>query len=373
MVAAMSDRTVLVADDNAENRALAKATLEDEDYKVVLANDGEQAVEAFTREAPACILMDIRMPVLDGIAACQRIRQLPGGSDVAVIFVTAQREVETFDAAVQAGGDDFITKPFRPSELIVRVQTAMRLRRIAVERSEIYAQMKQQRDQLQRLQLAREQFTAFLVHDLKNPVNSIDLQSQIIARDAAASARTKRAAHSIQQESRALLRMITNLLDIAKADEGRLVPARERVEAEQLIRSVIDELETRATSSGVTLAHEASGAELHVDPDLAHRVLANLVENGIRHAPEGSEIRITVSRDKGHTDIRVADAGAGVPAEARDKIFERFEGGGSGSTRQNRGLGLAFCKIAVEAHGGRIWVEDGHPGAVFVLRIADAD
>lgn len=372
MVREMSERTVLVVDDNAENRALAEATLEDEGYRVVLANDGEQAIAAFTRESPGCILMDIRMPVLDGIAACQRIRELPGGGDVAVIFVTAQREVETFDRAVQAGGDDFITKPFRPGELIVRVQTALRLRRLAVERSEIYAQMKQQRDQLQRLQLAREQFTAFLVHDLKNPVNSIELQSQIVSRDAAASARTKRAAHSIQQECRSLLRMITNLLDISKADEGRLVPARQPVELERLLGAVIEELETRASNSGVRLVAEANDTRLDIDPDLMHRVVANLVENAIRHAPEGTDIRLTAVREGGHTDIRVADAGPGVPPEARDKIFERFEGGGAAATRSNRGLGLTFCKIAVEAHGGRIWVEDGQPGAVFVVRIDDA-
>lgn len=362
--------SVLVADDNAENRALAKATLEDEGFRVVLANDGQQAVEAFTREDPDCILMDIRMPVLDGIQACERIRALPGGGDVAIIFLTAQREVETFDRALAAGGDDFVTKPFRPSELIVRVRTAFRLRRIATERSELTAQIKQQRDQLFRLQLAREQFTAFLVHDLKNPVNSIELQTQVVVRDATASERTKRAARNIQQESRSLLRMITNLLDIAKADEGRLAPARQRVDADKLIQNVVEELETRAASSGITLAVSAAGA-LEVDPDLFHRVIANLVENAIRHAPEGSEVGITVAQRDGATEIRVSDAGPGVPVEARAKIFERFESGAN-ATRSNRGLGLAFCKIAVEAHGGKIWVEDGQPGAVFVMRIDDA-
>jgi len=361
--------SILVADDNAENRALAQATLEDEGYTVVLANDGEQAVAAFTREVPDCILMDVRMPVLDGIGACERIRALPGGRDVAIIFVTAQREVETFDRALQAGGDDFITKPFRPSELVVRVQTALRLRRIASERNELAEEIKRQRDYLQRLQLQREQFTAFLVHDLKNPVNSIELQTQVIARDTAASPRTKRAARNIQHETRALLRMITNLLDISKADEGRLAPARQRLAADALVQSVIEELEVRATSSEITLAAEASG-ELDVDPDLFHRVLANLVENAIRHAPEGSEIRILAAPHGRGCEIRVADAGPGVPADARQKIFERFEGG-TNQTRSNRGLGLAFCKIAVEAHGGRIWVEDGKPGAVFVIRIGD--
>lgn len=366
----MTTRSVLVADDNAENRALAEATLEDEGYRVVLANDGEQAVAAFARESPECILMDIRMPVVDGIAACERIRALPNGESVAIIFLTAQRDVETFDRALAAGGDDFITKPFRPSELIVRVQTALRLRRIAAERSELFAQIKQQRDQLQRLQLQKEQFAAFLVHDLKNPVNSIELQAQIVTRDANASERTKRAAGSIQQETRALLRMITNLLDIAKADEGRLAPARQAVDAAKLIHTVLEELATRAAAAEVTLDSDAAGVELSLDPDLMHRVLANLVENAIRHAPDGSTIKVSATRADGHCELRVADGGPGVPTEARDKIFDRFESGSTG--RSNRGLGLAFCKIAIEAHGGRIWVEDGSPGAVFVMRFPDA-
>lgn len=366
----MPDRTVLVVDDNAENRALAKATLEDEDYRVVLANDGEQAVAAFARESPACILMDIRMPVLDGIGACERIRALPGGGDVAIIFLTAQRDVETFDRALAVGGDDFITKPFRPGELLVRIQTALRLRLIATERSELTAQIKQQRDQLLRLQLQKEQLTAFLVHDLKNPVNSIELQAQLVARDAKATERTKTAARTIQQESRSLLRMITNLLDIAKADEGRLAPALQVVEVDKLVSTVFDELATRAINAAVSLVSDAAALSLRLDPDLMHRVLANLVENAIRHAPEDSVIRVSVARGPEGVELRVADCGPGVPADAREKVFERFESSGS-VTHANRGLGLAFCKVAVEAQGGQIWVEDASPGAVFVVRFSD--
>lgn len=370
VLSGMQSRVVLVVDDNAENRALARATLEDEDYSVLLADDGEQAIAVFQRDQPACILMDIRMPVLDGIAACERIRALPGGDEVAIVFLTAQRDVDVFDRALAAGGDDFITKPFRPNELLVRVQTALRLRRIAVERGGLYAQIKQQRDQLQRLQLQREQFAAFLVHDLKNPVNAIELHAQLVARDAAASERTRAAAHSIQQETRALARMITNLLDIAKADEGRLAPARKTVATETLVMAVVEELAIHAARAGVTLAPRIDAPELCVDPDLMHRVLANLVDNAIRHAPEGTAIGIAVTRGEGWTELRVSDAGPGIAPDARDKIFERFESGAT-ATRGNRGLGLAFCKLAVEAHGGRIWVEDGSPGTVFAMRIAD--
>jgi two-component system sensor histidine kinase/response regulator len=360
--------TVLVVDDNSENRALARATLEDEGYRVVLATTGVEAIAAAEAEHPDCILMDVRMPALDGIAACERIRALPGGDTIAVIFVTAQRDVDTFDRALAAGGDDFITKPYRPAELLVRLQTALRLRRIAIERGELFAQLKQQRDALQRLELQKEQLVAFLVHDLKNPVNAIDLTAQGVERDAQASERTRRAIGKIREETRALLRMITNLLDISKADEGRLAPSLQTIEVDQLVQGVLDELGARATRSNVKIRPELTARELRGDPDLISRVLANLVDNAIRHAPEDSEVVIKAAAVDHAVELRVIDSGPGVPPELRDSVFERFRSGET-ATRTNRGLGLAFCKLAVEAHGGRIWIEDGSPGAVFCVRL----
>jgi signal transduction histidine kinase len=361
--------TVLVVDDNSENRALARAALEDEGFRVVLATTGGQAMEAAAAEHPDCILMDVRMPEVDGITACERIRARPGGDAIAIIFVTAQRDVETFDRALAAGGDDFITKPYRPAELIVRVQTALRLRRIAIERGELFAQLKQQRDALQRLELQKEQLVAFLVHDLKNPVNAIELQAQSIERDAQASERSRRAAAKVREETRALLRMITNLLDLSKADEGRLAPAIETIAADALVQGVLDELGARAARANIKIRSLVEAKQLRADPDLITRVLANLVDNAIRHAPEDSEIVIRVAPVERGVELRVADAGPGVPPELRESVFERFLSGSDTAHRTNRGLGLAFCKLAVEAHGGQIWIEDAAPGAVFCVRL----
>lgn len=146
-------RTVLVVDDNPHNRALAGATLEDAGYNVVFAEDGEAAIAVFERVQPQCILLDIQMPGIGGLAACQRIRELDGGVSVAILFVTAQHDVETFDLALAAGGDDFVTKPYRPSDLVVRMQTAVRLRRVAHENNKLCDLIKHQRDDLQRIQL----------------------------------------------------------------------------------------------------------------------------------------------------------------------------------------------------------------------------
>jgi signal transduction histidine kinase len=366
-------QTVLVVDDNAENRELARAMLDDEGIRCVVASSGREAILAFDRERPDCILMDIRMPGLDGIATTQELRTLPGGADVAIVFVTAQRDIDTFDRALAAGGDDYVTKPFRPSELLVRVQTALRLRRIAAERGELYGQLKRQRDDLQRLELQKEQLTAFLVHDLKNPVHTIELHAQRILRHAAADERARDAAGKIHDETIALMRMITNLLDIGKAEEGRLAPARQPLEARDLVPRVLDELAARAASTGVALAPLAGDARFDADPDLLHRVLANLIDNAIRHAPEGTAIRVEARAGDRASELRVADAGLGVPPALRAHVFERFVTGMTETMRGNRGLGLAFCKLAVEAHGGQIWIEDAHPGAVFCLRIPHAE
>ncbi len=310
------------------------------------------------------------MPGMDGIAVCGRLRALPGGADVPILFLTAQRDVDTFDRAREAGGDDFLTKPVRPSELIARVGAAAKLRRMAIERRELYDVVRAQRDDLMRLQLQKEQLVAFLVHDLKNPVNSIELQGQRIARDPGASERSRDAAARIQTETRALLRMITNLLDLSKADEGGLAPVRQPIALAELFGEVEQAMHPRAREARVTLSVRAGGVALVADRELLLRTIENLVDNALRYAPEQTAISMTAAAAAGgDVELRVADAGPGVPEELRGRIFERFAQAEGSRARTGRGLGLAFCKVAVEAHGGRIWIEDASPGAIFCIRI----
>jgi signal transduction histidine kinase len=365
---------ILVIDDNTENLALAQATLEDEGYAVVLAASGEEGIRAFEVERPDCVLLDVRMPGTDGFAVCARIRSLPGGGDTPIVFLTALRDVDTFDAAQRAGADDFLTKPVRPTELAMRVQAALKLRRMSAELREHYELVRRQRDDLMRLQLQKEQLTAFVVHDLKNPVNSMDLHAQLLLRDPQLSPRARGSVQSIRDDARSLLRLVLNLLDISKSEEGQLTPRRAAVDLEAMVIDLLDTHAVMARTAGVGLAHAIDARQVTADPDLLRRIIENLLDNAIRHAPEGSEVRVSAARGDGAVDIRVADSGTGIAPEMCDKVFDRFvrlEGSTRALTRTGRGLGLAFCKLAVEAHGGKIWVEDGRPGAVFCVRLPD--
>lgn len=381
-MAETSDRriSVLVVDDNEQNRALAKAALEMEGIDALLAASGEAGLAAFAEHRPDCVILDVRMPGMDGFEACRRLRQLPGGDAVPVLFLTALRDVDTFDAALAVGGDDFLTKPVQPTEMVLRVEAAVKMRDLDVSNKQFFDLVRRQRDDLMRLQLQKERLASFVVHDLKNPVSSIDLLAQLIQRDKKLPAETRETASSIRVEVASLLRLILNILDINKSEEGALHTSKAPVDLAQLARGVVETIEVRARAKSVTLHVELGKLEpMPLDADLMRRVLENLLDNALRYAPKSSRITVSATLGEKELELRIADEGAGVPPGLREAIFERFAqlgtepkvpGAGERlAPRTGRGLGLTFCRFAVEAHGGTIQVEDGSPGAVFCMRL----
>lgn len=367
-----AEGAILVVDDNEANRRLAQSVLEDDGYRVVVARGGNEALECFDAERIGCVLLDVRMPGVDGFGVCEALRQRPGGAELPIIFLTALRDVETFERALRAGGDDFLTKPIRPAELVIRVESALKLRELRSTLREQYEVLKHQRDDLLRLQLHKERLMAFVIHDLKNPVGAMDLQAQLLLRDATLSAAARKGAEHIRSAASRLSRMILNLLDISRGDEGKLVPKVTQVNLAALVQRVEDDLELVARACEVRLESTVEGATVEADEELLARTLVNVMENAIRHAPPKSPVRLEARRDDRGLEIRIADLGRGIPPEVRAQIFEpfvRIEQHGEFSSRAGHGLGLTFCRLAVEAHGGSIRIQDGNPGAVFVLRL----
>jgi signal transduction histidine kinase len=333
-------------------------------------------VSACERELPDCVLMDVRMPGLDGPSACEKIRALPHGQELPILFLTAQRDVDTFDRALQAGGDDFLTKPVQPSELVLRVQGLLKLRNLKLELREHYDLVRRQRDDLMRLQLQKERLSQFIVHDLKSPLGTLDLCAQTLLRDSEMPERSKLTVRRMRDEVRILLHMLLNLLDISRSDEGALNPPQKSVPLSALFEQVVKDLDLKAQALSVRLVPMSHALTAVGDADLLVRVLENLVENALRHAPENTEVRISAACTADDMiEIRVTDQGVGIAPDARATIFEPFvqlKHGERLVARSGRGLGLTFCKVAVEAQGGRIWIEDANPGASFCLTLPRA-
>jgi signal transduction histidine kinase len=265
----------------------------------------------------------------------------------------------------------------QPTELLLRVQMALELRRLDATNQEYFELVRRQRDDLMRLQLQKERLSSFVVHDLKNPVSSIDLLAQVLRRDKRLPTDVRETVDAIRGEVSSLMRLILNLLDINKSEEGQLTPALRPVDLVELIDGIVGTLGIRATSREVSLVRElADVTSVFADADLLRRVLENLIDNALRYAPKGSQVTVSACKLAAEVELSVSDRGKGVPAEMRDNVFDRFiqlAPGDAAAQRTSRGLGLTFCRLAVEAHGGKIFVEDAEPGAAFRVRLPSAD
>ena len=142
-----------------------------------------------------------------------------------------------------------------------------------------------------------------------------------------------------------------------------------------LVEEVRESFAVQASDAAVSLEAAVDAETLVADRDLIRRVIENLTDNAIRHAPKGSVVRLCAARIDHETQLRIVDRGPGIPLEMRDRIFDRFvqlDTSAGPMSRSGRGLGLTFCKLAVEAHGGRAWVEDAAPGASMCVSVPDA-
>lgn len=362
---------VLVVDDNATNRLLVVETLAPEGMDVVEAGSGPEALATFAATPFDVVLLDVRMPGLDGFATLERLRALPGG-DVPVVFLTALRDIETFDRARAAGALDFLTKPVQPTELLSRVEVLLRLRRLGAEVRDQLDEIRRQRDDLLRVQLQKERLAAFVVHDLKNPLSAMRLHATVLTRMPDLPPGARESAVAIREQCDRLHHLVMNLLDLSKADEGQLVARRSEVDIDQLARDVATELGVQADARRVTIVLElAAGLRFAADPDLLRRMLENLVDNALRHTPSGGRVSIEAQAAATQLVLRVRDTGPGIPAQLAERIFEPFVQLeiGTGATRSGRGLGLSFCRAAVTAHGGTIVVAPSSTGACFEITI----
>jgi PAS domain S-box-containing protein len=236
------------------------------------------------------------------------------------------------------------------------------------------------RDMTEEVELARlrEDMTHMLVHDLRSPLtvlkSSLEMMKLIGASGDAES--LDKFLAMAQRGSERMLSMVNELLDVSKLEAGQLVLHPEPVEVESLLKDTAARLALLASAAQITLeiAAEPDLPPLHVDSQLVARVLNNLVDNAIKFTPDDGHIRLWARLDAasapGAMLVGVSDTGPGIPAEERDKLFAKFQVTSTSGRRAGTGLGLAFCKLAVEAHGGEIWAEsEPGQGSTFVMTL----
>lgn len=355
---------ILVVEDVSVTREFLRALLEDGGYCVRVTTTAAEAQQALAEAQPDLLVLDLLLPDGNGLEVCQALRSLPDGDDIPVLVITVDERPQSHAEAVRAGVDDFLRKPLLPTELQTRVRSLLRLRQLRQE-------LRRDRDAIISLQSRKDELLQFVVHDLKNIANSLLASVELMEMDADPE-HCERQRKRIGETTRSLVKMVQSMLDISVHDQAGLVPQPEQIELETWLRQVGQELEPLSHRRNQVMEIDVeAGLCLEADPQLLERVMFNLVENANKYGPSGGRVCVSATRDGESVRLSVSDEGEGIPGTMKLRIFDRFvRVEGLPGARTGRGLGLAFCHLVAELHGGRIWVEDHVPrGSRFVIEL----
>jgi two-component system, sensor histidine kinase and response regulator len=356
--------TILIVDDEPGNRFLLRACLEGKGRTILEVASGASALRAVDRQDVDLVLLDVMMPGMDGFETARRIKEKAGESFLPVVLVTALGDQESRLSGLQAGADDFLTKPIDDHELTTRVRNLLSLRKKELT-------LRKRNLKMLELMRFREEMSALLVHDLKTPISIVDLSLDFVQRQLLdPEPQVSDALMDARRATERTRRIVSNMLDLVRLETHRLVLHRELARPADVLSAVAEGRASLARKHTVSVELETDhDLEVDVDVDLFTRVIENILDNSLQHVPDGGHILLRAEAQGSSAAMLIGNDGPPVPPALRQAIFEKFICEERASTRLNLGLGLYFCRLAMEAHGGRIWVSDEPMPAVFGIEL----
>jgi len=373
---------ILIVDDEPEIAQALKLYLDYEGYATSLASDGSAALDMLVNEKDyTVVLLDISMPGLDGITVLKRLQG--DGGDTAVIMMSGHGNEELAVECMRNGAEDYISKPFALEDMLLRVERACAHRRERIEK--------------RLLQQEREDFILMLSHDMKNPLTAVIGSIDIIREGCLGpvNEEQKEYLQSAIDSCNEVVVMIDNLLDIRKFEAGKFQMTAQPCNAHELISKIANQFARPARHEGIelTVDLERSCSEITGDKNAFTRVLGNLLGNALKFTPEGGKITVSCRHICGEgvhrveipayalippdfpengcfVKLTVSDTGDGVPPNELEHIFDRYTQFTRKTGRElgGAGLGLAYCKLAIESFNGMIWAEsEAGKGSGFVI------
>jgi signal transduction histidine kinase len=371
-----SEGCLLVVDDDEGNRDVLSRQLERFGYRVETANDGLQALDKLTQGDYDLVLLDIMMPEIDGYEALRRLKADDRLQHIPVVMISALNELELVARCIELGAEDYLPKPFNPTLLKARVSACLQKKRAHDRETALYDELQMNYKRLQELEKLRDDLTNMIVHDLRTPLSSLITGMQTLELLGSLNKNQQEVQTIALSGGEVLLDMINDLLDVEKLESGEMQLDYDMVAIEDLVAAAIGQVGSLLSSKQLRIVEAVTPGlpTLLADERKLRRTLVNLLGNAIKFTPSQGTLTVgaKLNADGQSVELSVNDTGEGIPAESFERIFEKF---GQVETRQggrtmSTGLGLTFCRLAVEAHGGHIKVEsESGVGSTFSFTI----
>lgn len=363
-----SKGNVLLVDDTLDNLRLLSSILSDQGYKVRSVIRGSMALTAVQASPPELILLDITMPEMSGYEVCQRLKQDPKTAEIPVIFISALDDILDKVRAFGVGGVDYISKPFHLEEVLARVNTHITLSR---QRQAL----QQQKQEIANLSQLKDRLLSTVSHDLKSPLTVILGLSKLMqaALELGDLTQQREMLARIQASGEKMLNLVTDLLDLSRIEEGMQLEL-EPVDLVTLLQHQILDIEFSARQKQISIRVLLPDQPLRVQADTRRieQVLGNLLSNAIKYTPSQGQITISTEVTPPWVKVHVQDTGFGIPANALERIFDRFYRVDLPQHQQETGtgLGLAIAKEIMTQHKGDLTVSSKlGQGSTFTLAL----
>jgi two-component system sensor histidine kinase/response regulator len=345
---------ILVVDDTPANLQLLTGILKDCGYRVRPVLSGALALRAAQSAPPDLMLLDICMPEMDGYEVCQRFKSQPLLSDIPIIFISALSEIEDKISAFAAGGIDYVTKPFQFEDVQARIRIHLRLRNQQ-------RQLEMQHQRLLELERMRDEMVQMIIHDMRSPLCVVQGYLQLLEMDSA---------HLLNESSRLhlsntgtaisqLIDLVSDVLDVSRMENNAMPIDWQCCDLVAVGREVLASMSPLLEFHRLHPIPPEGNCLAFCDATLTRRVLCNLVSNAIKFSPKAAVIRVEVAAGDQSVRVAVIDAGSGISEEDQEHLFEKFRQAdrNRAHAKNSSGLGLAFCKMAIEAQQGSIGVD----------------
>ncbi|MGC9452403.1 MAG: hybrid sensor histidine kinase/response regulator [Oceanipulchritudo sp.] len=356
--------SLLIVDDTPANIEVLVDLLSPK-YRTRVATSGKTALSLCAKETPDLILLDIMMPQMDGYEVCRKLKEMEETKHIPVIFVTAKGETEDETKGLALGAVDYISKPITPAVVLARVETHLEVNRQRQKIETAY-------NQLRELEAFRDNLVNMVVHDMRTPLTLMRGHLELLEMRGNFGDSEHGHLEAIQNSCLGLIEMVSSLLDISRFDNDEMPLHLEEQDIVQLAKETAAACQAIGHGPGVAFASSFDSLPLRFDQSLIERVITNLIGNALKFTPESGKVLLSLEKTDQEVKISVVDTGPGISPEYHEKIFERFGQVEMYNRRQkySTGLGLTFCKLAVEAHGGTIGVEsEVDKGSTFWFRL----
>jgi signal transduction histidine kinase len=341
------NNTVFVIDDDEIIRVSCEQILKKSGYQVETFGNGHEGIERLKEVRPALLVVDIKMPELDGFEVIKIVRKID--PDLVIVVITGYATIETAVDAMKMGAYDFVPKPFTPSELRLIIDRGFERWRLSKETQFL----RKQKEEVER------KFVTLVSHQLKGPLGAVKQYLDVLLYS-----NNRLPTETVEWISRAqtrileMLSLIQDWLMLAKLDRGNLCDRTVSSDLSKAVETVLQEYRHLPSAANLKLSSEAGPGLEPVcgDPVSLNMLVSNLVGNAIKYNRPGGSVKIGLSRSENCIVLEVSDTGIGIPASFRPHLFEEFYRVKSPETQDipGTGLGLVICKRIVSELGGSI-------------------